>query len=72
MNHTSNTTPLAGARFLKPAEVMQLTGHTDRSAFWQWARRAGLPFVKLSAKRYLVEETSLRAWLDARTIGRAA
>ena len=72
MNHTSNTAPLAGARFLKPAEVMQLTGHTDRSAFWQWARRAGLPFVKLSAKRYLVEETSLRAWLDARTIGRAA
>lgn len=72
MNHTSNTAPLAGARFLKPAEVMQLTGHTDRSAFWQWARRAGLPFVKLSAKRYLVEETSLRAWLDARTIGRTA
>ena len=61
MQDTSNTAPLAGARLLKPAEVMRLTGHTDRSAFWQWARRAGLPFVKMSAKRYVVEESALRA-----------
>lgn len=48
---------------------MRLTGHRDRSAFWQWARRAGLPFIKLSAKRYVVEEPTLRAWLDSRTVG---
>lgn len=72
MHNISNTAPLAGARFLKPAEVMRLTGHSDRSAFWQWARRAGMPFIKLSAKRYVVEESAFRAWLNSRTIGKAA
>jgi len=51
---------------------MRLTGHSDRSAFWQWARRAGMPFIKLSAKRYVIEESAFRAWLNSRTIGKVA
>lgn len=65
-----NEAPLAGARFLKPAEVMLITGHTDVSAFWQFIRRNGVPFVKFGARRFVFEESSLRAWIDSRTVGK--
>lgn len=63
--------PLGGTRLLRcPAEVMSLTGHRDRTSWWQWARRAGLPLIRLSARKYVIEESALRDWLASRTLGR--
>jgi predicted DNA-binding transcriptional regulator AlpA len=64
--------PLSGTRLLTTSEIMGLTGHNDRSAFHQWARRAGLPFIKLSARKIVYEESAVRAWLNRRTVGGAA
>ncbi len=50
-------------------EMMALTGHTDRSAFWQWVRRANVPFVRLSTRKYVFEESAVQAWLKSRTVG---
>jgi predicted DNA-binding transcriptional regulator AlpA len=64
-----STAPLVGARLLKADEVMVLTGHRDRSAFWQWVRRNGVPFLRLGPKSLRFEEAALRAWLDSRSVG---
>ena len=68
-SETTISTPLAGARFLRPAEVFALLGYTDRSAAWQAVKRAGIPFVRINARRCLFEESAVRAWLDAQTVG---
>ena len=64
--------PFDGARFLTAAQVMPLLGYSDRSAFWCAVKAAGIPFIRINARRCLFEESAVRAWLDARTVGRAA
>ena len=65
----NNTQPLADARFLTKENVKPITGHKDDSAFWQFVHRNGVPFVRLGARRIVFEESSLRAWLNSRTVG---
>lgn len=43
-----------------------------RSAFWQWAKANGLPFVKLSARKAGVIPAECLAWEGRRTVGRGA
>lgn len=73
MNTTSQASaaaaPLAGVRLLKAQDVMAFTGHTDKSAFWQWAKRNSLPFIRLGGKTLRFEENAVKAWLDQRTVG---
>jgi predicted DNA-binding transcriptional regulator AlpA len=64
--------PLGGARFLSSKEVMKLLGYSDLSGFWAAVRTAGIPFIKVTPRRFLFEENSLRAWLKSRTVGRVA
>jgi predicted DNA-binding transcriptional regulator AlpA len=63
--------PLNGARFLKSEQVMQTLGYTDRSAFWQAIKAAGIPFVRINSRRCIFEESAVRAWLDSRTVGKS-
>jgi predicted DNA-binding transcriptional regulator AlpA len=63
---------LDGARFLKASEVMPLLGYSDLSAFWVAVKNSGIPYIRINKRRCLFEESAVRAWLDARTIGRAA
>jgi predicted DNA-binding transcriptional regulator AlpA len=67
--HRPNPPPFGGARFLTATDVMRLLSYTDRSAFWQAVRRNGLPYVRLNARRCVFEESAVREWLDAHTVG---
>lgn len=64
--------PLSGARFLSASEVMPMLGYSDRSAFWQACKSAGIPFIRINARRCVFEESSVRSWLDSRTVGRVS
>ena len=70
MNNTSNTAPLAGAKLLKTAEMMVLTDHTDRSAFWQFIHRNGVPFVRLGKRTYRFEPQAIDAFIRSRRVGK--
>ena len=66
---TNPSAPLGGARFLTANEVMPMLGYSDRSAFWQGIKTAGLPYIKLNARTCRFEESAVRAWLDSHTVG---
>lgn len=69
MTQASSSAPLSEARFLKSDEVMRILGYADRSAFWQAVKACGLPFVRINSRRCMFEESAVRSWLDARTVG---
>lgn len=48
---------------------MVLLGYVDSTTFWQAVKRAGIPFVRISARRAIFRERDLEAWFDAQTVG---
>ena|GEM_PF-1039995 len=66
----SAAAPLGGARFLTAKQVMPLLSYSDCSGFWQAVKGAGIPFIRINARRCLFEESAVRAWLDSRTVGK--
>ena len=60
---------LSSGKILSTAEVMGLLGYTDSTSFWQTAKRSGLPFVRVSAKRAVFREQDLENWMRSRTVG---
>lgn len=69
MQHAPSRAPLTEARFLNASEVMPVLGYTNRSAFWQAVKAAKIPFIRINARRCVFEESSVRSWMDARTVG---
>jgi predicted DNA-binding transcriptional regulator AlpA len=66
---TSETHRQVLGRFLKPTEVMQALGYSDRTSFWQFVARNGVPHIRLNQRRILFERDALEAWLASRTVG---
>lgn len=56
---------------LKSAVVMQRLGFKDRKSFWLFVWREGVPCVRLSSRNVVFYESSLNAWLEKRSAGRA-
>jgi predicted DNA-binding transcriptional regulator AlpA len=57
-----------------PSEVvMSRYGYTKdrRSAFWQWAKANGLPFIKLSPRKIRFDLAAVESWERRRTVGGA-
>lgn len=73
MNATkTNITPPEIGRFHKSAEVMRDLGFTDKSAFWVFVKREGVPHIRLNARHIVFEPAALDGWLNRRRVGRAA
>lgn len=66
----SSPPPFGGMRLLESSEVKALLGYSDNASFWSMVRAAGMPFIKLNARRIMFEESAVKAWLDTRTVGR--
>jgi hypothetical protein len=66
---TINHAPLNGAKFISPKVVFALLGYRDSSVGWKAVRRAGIPYVRINARRILFEEVQVRAWIDRHTVG---
>jgi len=62
---------LSSGRTFSTEEALALFRYEDSTTFWQAVRRAGIPFVRISARRALFRERDLEAWMDACTVGSA-
>lgn len=67
----SSPSLIGSGRILQTAEVMRLLGYGDCTTFWQAARRAGLPHIRVSARKAVFRERDVERWMDSRTIGAA-
>lgn len=66
---SATTTQFAEGQFMKPAEVMKLLGYQNRSSFWQFVKRNGIPYVSLGLRTKRFEAAVLRAHIDAKVVG---
>jgi hypothetical protein len=55
--------------FVSSDKVRQLLGYTNRSSFFQAVRQAGIPYVRINARRIIFPVAGVRAWLASRTVG---
>lgn len=55
--------------FAKTKGVMSALGYSDRSAFWSFVRRYGVPHTRFNARVIRYERSALNAWLAARSVG---
>lgn len=56
--------PLTARKLLKSDVVMGLFGYANRSAFWDFVRRDGVPHIRFNARRIMFEEKALNDWLS--------
>jgi predicted DNA-binding transcriptional regulator AlpA len=54
-------------RTLTAGEVMQITRHRNRSSFWQFVHRAGLPCIRLNSRNIVFDAQAVDAWLASRS-----
>jgi predicted DNA-binding transcriptional regulator AlpA len=60
---------LSSGRNFSTPEAMSLLGYKGSTEFWQAVRRAGIPYIRISARRAIFRERDLEAWMDAHTVG---
>jgi predicted DNA-binding transcriptional regulator AlpA len=61
--------PLGGRRFLSANQLMAVLGYADRAAFWAAVRAAGIPHVRINARRILFDEQAVASWLEKHSCG---
>jgi len=67
--HTPNTasrrTLLSDRKFLTSTQVMKALVYTDRPSFLAWIKHAGVPHIRLNARKFIFDEQQLSDWLAA-------
>ena len=61
--------PLTEVQFFTTEQVMKLLRYRCRKRFGEAIRANGIPFIRVSSRRFLFEEAAIRAWLESRQIG---
>lgn len=69
MNRLPTPTPisLTARKLLKSDVVMAFFGYQNRSAFWDFVRRDGVPHIRFNPRRIMFEEQALNDWLARRS-----
>ena len=49
---------------------MKYFGYTNRSSFWDFVKRCGVPHIRLNSRRIMFDERALADWLNRRTVGK--
>jgi predicted DNA-binding transcriptional regulator AlpA len=70
LDSPSPLSPLAARSYLKSSAVMEILGYRNRSAFWDFVRRDGVPHIRLNPRRIMFEEKALSDWLSRRSSNR--
>lgn len=61
---TARITP---AEYLTGPEAQRLLRYENTAAFYDFVRRAGVPFIKVNSRRCLFPAADLRTWLSVRS-----
>lgn len=56
-------------RLLKSSEAMRWLNYDNPMAFLRFVRSAGVPHIRLNARRIMFDEAQLNDWLARRTVG---
>lgn len=59
--------PICSRSLLKSSDVMVLFGYRNRSAFWDFVRRDGVPHIRFNPRRIMFDEQALNDWLARRS-----
>lgn len=54
-------------QLLTSAVVRARWGYKDRASFWSFVRSAGVPHIRLNARRIMFDENQLADWLAKRS-----
>jgi hypothetical protein len=46
---------------------MKALGYRNRAAFWEFVRSAGVPHIRLNARRIIFDEAALMDWMERRS-----
>jgi predicted DNA-binding transcriptional regulator AlpA len=57
------------SRLLTTKETMAYFSYKDPDAFLEFARRSGLPRIRMNSRRIMFDPAAVQAWIDRRTIG---
>ena len=71
----TSTIPIlpAPGRLLTSAAVKARLGYRNKASFWAFVHRAGLPCIRLNARRIMFDQQQLEDWIASHsTTGRAA
>jgi predicted DNA-binding transcriptional regulator AlpA len=69
--YTGNGSPaIEEVRLRTTKEMMAYFGYSDSEAFLEFAKKSGLPRIRLNARRTMFDPVAVQAWVDRRTIGR--
>jgi predicted DNA-binding transcriptional regulator AlpA len=70
ISNNNNTEPYR--RTLTAKEVMLITHHKTRAAFWNFVWANSLPAIRLNARRIVFDAGAIDAWLASRSTGRTS
>jgi predicted DNA-binding transcriptional regulator AlpA len=62
-----NVKGFSSQTYLKSSLVMAKLGYSNRSSFWEFVRRGGVPHIRLNSRRIMFEEQALADWLNRRS-----
>ena len=62
-------TPLQERRLITSNELARVLGYNNRAAFWDAVRRAGIPYIRINARRFMFDAAEVEAWLERRKVG---
>jgi predicted DNA-binding transcriptional regulator AlpA len=69
--YSGNGSPrIEEVRLRTTKEMMVYFGYADSDAFLEFAKRSGLPRIRLNSRRVMFDPVAVQAWVDRRTIGR--
>ena len=67
----NSNTAINERRFLNTGAVMRMLGYSNAQAFWVAVRSAGIPFIRINARKSIFDESAIMQWLESRTVGGA-
>lgn len=68
MNDGANS--FAARTYLKSSVVMTTLGYVNRSSFWEFVRKSGVPHIRLNRRNIIFEQQELDGWLARRSSSR--
>lgn len=65
-----DTSPTSTRRSLTAKEIMAITRHRNRAAFWNFVHRSGVPHIRLNSRHIIFDEQTVCDWLASHsTVG---
>lgn len=70
--YTGNgSSAITEVRLRTTKEMTAYFGYANSESFLDYAKKNGMPRIRLNARRIMFDPVAVQAWMDKRTIGRS-